>query len=173
MSSSEAVEVREMTAVEAVEAVELFRKRAKLPQTSQEIEKEILTIVDELGYLALAIMLAGSYVAATPRLASNVRLYLAEYGEHRKQLLSRKAVHNVHRYGDSVLSTWETSFAAVERQSAVASRLLCLLACMNFDGIFPGLFDITPIAQGAIDDSRPRDSLRWQVLLSSETMIDQ
>lgn len=170
MSSSEAVEVREMT---AVEAVELFCKCAKLPQTSQEIEKEILTIVDELGYLALAIMLAGSYMAATPHLASNVRLYLAEYREHGKQLPSRKAVHNVHRYGDSVLSAWETLFAAVERQSVVTSRLLCLLACMNFDDIFPGQFDITPIAQGAIDDSRPRDSLRWQVLLSSETMIDQ
>jgi hypothetical protein len=102
MSSSEAVEVREMT---AVEAVELFRKCTKLPQTSQEIEKEILTIADELGYLALAIMLARSYVAATPRLASNIRLYLAEYREYRKQLLSRKAVHNVHQYGDSVLST--------------------------------------------------------------------
>jgi hypothetical protein len=164
MSSSEAVEVREMT---AVETVELFRKCTKLLQTSQEIEKEILTIVDEFGYLALAIMLAGLYMAATPHLASNVRLYLTEYREHGKQLLSRKAVHNVHRYGDSVLSTWETLFAVV------ASRLLCLLACMNFDNIFPGLFDVTPIAQGAIDDSRPRDSLRRQVLLSSETMIDQ
>jgi len=44
-----------------------------------------------VGKLALAITLAGLYVAATPRLRSDIRLYLLEYRERRKQLLSMKA----------------------------------------------------------------------------------
>ena len=51
-----------------------------------------------------------------------------------------KANKLIHRYGESVLSTWETSFAAVERQSAIAARLLSLLAFLNFDDIFLALF---------------------------------
>ena len=44
-------------------------------------------------------------------------------------------------YGESMLSTWETSFAAVERQLAMAERLLSLLAFLNFGDIFPALFE--------------------------------
>jgi hypothetical protein len=71
----------------------------------------------------LAIALAGSYVAATPWLRPVIRLYLLEYRERQKQLLGMKA---------SVLSTWETLFAALERQSATAARLLSLPAFLNF-----------------------------------------
>jgi hypothetical protein len=71
---------QEMTALEAVKAadikpaevVELFRTSAKLGRTGLEIENEIMLIVEELGYLALAVTLAGSYVAATPRLSSDL-----------------------------------------------------------------------------------------------------
>jgi hypothetical protein len=55
------------------------------------VEKEIMLIVEELGYLALAVTLAGSYVAATPRLRSDIRSYLPEYRERRKQLPGMKA----------------------------------------------------------------------------------
>jgi len=68
-------------------------------------------------------------------------LYLPEYRERRKHLLGAKANRQIHRYGESVLSTWETSFAAVERQSPMAARLLSLLAFLNFDDIFLALFE--------------------------------
>jgi hypothetical protein len=133
---------------------------------SHETEEEIQRIVKELGHLALAIVLAGSYVAATPRLSSNIRRYLPEYHEHRERLLSRKAIPNVHRYGHSVHSTWETSFAGVKRQSKIASRLLCLLALMNFDDIFLGLFDVNFRSKGASDNTLRRESLQWEALLA-------
>ena len=59
-----------------------------------------------------------------PRLRLDIRLFLPEYRERRKQLLSINAKKLIHRYGESVLSTWEISFAAVEWQSAIAARLL-------------------------------------------------
>jgi len=62
------------------------------------VETEELKIVEELGRLALAIALAGSYVVAMPWLRLAIRLYLSEYRERQKQLLGMKA---------SVLSTWE------------------------------------------------------------------
>jgi hypothetical protein len=96
-----------------------------------DMNKEVLQIVSELGKLALTITLAGSYIAATPRLRSDIRLYLLEYRERRKHLLSTKAKKLIHRHGESVLSVWEASFVAVERQSVVAARLLSLLAFLN------------------------------------------
>jgi tetratricopeptide (TPR) repeat protein len=133
MSTLEAVEVGEM---EADEAAALFCKYAKLNH-----EAEVLKIVKELGYLALAITLAGSYVATTPHLSSNLRQYLREYRERRQQLLALKATKLVHQYGQSVLSTWETSFSAVAQQSPMASRFLSLVAFLNFDDIFLDLFN--------------------------------
>jgi len=110
--------------METTEPAELFRKCAKLKSLGPGVETEMLKIVEEFGRLALAIALAGSYVAATPRLRSAIHLYLPEYRERQKQLLGVKA---------SVLRMWETSFTALEWQSATAARLLSLLAFLNFD----------------------------------------
>jgi len=79
------------------------------------VETEVLKIVEELGRHALAIALVGSYIAATLWLRSAIRLCLPEYHEQQKQLPEMKA---------SVLSMWETSLAALERQSPTAARLL-------------------------------------------------
>jgi tetratricopeptide (TPR) repeat protein len=97
--------------------------------------------MEELGFLALTISLAGSYVSVTPRLRSNIRLYLPEYRERRKQLLAQKPKRLVHRYGESVLTTWETTFNAISSKSPEASRLLTLLAFIHFDDIFVELFN--------------------------------
>ena len=168
MTALEAVKVADM---KPEEAAELFRISAKLGQTGLEIEEEIMLIVQELGHLALAITLAGSYVAATPRLRSDIRLYLPEYRERRKQLLGMKAKKLIHRYGESVLSTWETSFAAVERQSVMAARLLSLLAFLNFDDVFPALFE--RFTRKNLAGATEVSDRRWQSYLSRDGPADQ
>jgi tetratricopeptide (TPR) repeat protein len=75
MSPLEGVEVGEM---DESQAVELFFNLSTLNDRLQGIEDEVKRIVKELGYLALAITLAGTYVAQTPRLMSNIRQYLPE-----------------------------------------------------------------------------------------------
>jgi hypothetical protein len=80
-------------------------------------------------------------IVRMPRLRSNVHFYLPEYRAQRRTLLDVKAKKYVHRYGESVLSTWETLFAAVIRQSVMAADLLSLLAFLNFDDIYPTLFE--------------------------------
>ena len=138
MTALDAVEVAEM---ESSEATELFKRSAKMTQVGSASSREIERIVEELGHLALAISLAGSYVSATPRLRSNIKKYLPEYRERRKALLQRQPKQHVHHYGESVLSTWEASFEAIENHNPAAARLLGLLAFINFEDIFLGLFN--------------------------------
>ena len=138
MGQLEGVEVGEM---EKKEATALFLKQAKMVVVSREQEEEVGKIVEELGHLALAVMLAGSYVATSPRLRGNIQRYLPEYRQRRKELLQRQPEKLVDQYGASVLTTWETSFEAVQRQNVQASQLLCLLGFLHWDDIFINLFE--------------------------------
>ena len=137
MTTLDTVEVAEM---EPSEAIELFQRYAKMTEKGQDIATEVAQIVKELGYLALAITLAGSYVSVTPRLSSDIRRYLPEYRQQRKELLRQRAKRHIHQYGESVLSTWEASFEAIKDHNPAAARLLGLLAFVNFEDIFLGLF---------------------------------
>jgi tetratricopeptide (TPR) repeat protein len=139
LSTFEGVEVRNL---EESQAVELFFKCAEITKTQPRVEDEMKKIVKELGYLALAISLAGRYVSQTPRISSNLPAYLEEFRQRRKQLLSEQPNKLIYQYGDSVMTAWETSYSAVESELPEASRLLTLLAFLNYEDIFPGLFGL-------------------------------
>ena len=55
-------------------------------------------------------------------------------------LLGRKAKQQIHAYGESVLSTWETSCATIAKQCPVAVRLLSFFAFLDPADIFLELF---------------------------------
>src|SRR5437667_6616612 len=52
-------------------AAELFYRYSQVRRDDQDVEYEVKTIVKELGYLALAVTLAATYVGRTPRLRSD------------------------------------------------------------------------------------------------------
>ena len=68
--------VKETTALQAIEvadikffeATELFRPCDKIQDPEPDVKTEVGQIMKELGCLALAIALAGSYVFVTPQL---------------------------------------------------------------------------------------------------------
>ena len=124
-----AVEVAEM---EPSKATKLFQRSAKMMKAEPDETREIEMIVRELGHLALAITLVGSYISVTPLLSSDTKIYLPEYRIRRKELLQRRAKQYVNRYGES---TWETSFEAIEHSNPAAARLFSLLAFVNFEDI--------------------------------------
>ena len=165
MTDLEVVEVGEMG---PEEAVALFRKHAQLRCEGPGVDDEVSRIVNELGFLALAIALAGSYVGAMPQLRSNLHLYLPEYHAQRRTLLDNKPKKHIHCYGESVLSTWETSFAAVMRQSVIAANLLSLLAFLNSDDIYPTLFEFGDSDECQDVQNRPK----WQLFLSPQKPIN-
>ena len=78
-----AIEVGE---IERGEAVKLFVRSAKILQYLTTTMAEIRVIVKEPSFLALAISLAGSLVSVTPPLRSDLRHYVHEYRQRRKDL---------------------------------------------------------------------------------------
>jgi hypothetical protein len=170
MTRLEAVEVKGM---EPAEATELFIRCAKLKSPSPEVKREAASIVEELGYLALAIALAGAYISATPRLFSNISEYLPEYHRRRKELLGHKPKQLIHQYGESVLTTWETTFSAIARHTPEASRFLTLLAFLHFDDIFLDLFDqVVSGQEGKRQEDGEVADLIWQSMISPEKPLD-
>lgn len=162
------LEATEVADMESSEVTELFRRCAKLQGVGPELETEMGQIVKELGYLALAITLAGSYISVTPRLSSNIRGYLPEYRRRRKELLRRRPKQQVHRYGESVLSTWEASFNTVAAQSPAAARLLGILASISFNDIFLRIFDRSVDGVSRQPDAALPPAPTWRSFLSPE-----
>ncbi|OQV11375.1 Tetratricopeptide repeat-containing protein, partial [Cladophialophora immunda] len=130
------------------QAIELFYKTSQLTALSTEAGEKVRQIVEELGCLALAVSLAGAYVRETPRLRSNVGEYLVEYRQRRRDILQRKPTRLVDQYSESVLTTWETSFRAVQEQSSAAAQLLTMLAFLSDDDIYLDLFPLDRKAIG-------------------------
>jgi hypothetical protein len=102
MTPLKGVQVGEM---EEAQAAELFYWYSQLQWDSQGLEDEIRAIVKELGYLALAVTLAATYVGRTPLLQSDIKAYLPEYRQRRHELLKRKPEILIHQYSKSVLTT--------------------------------------------------------------------
>ncbi|KAI9686760.1 MAG: Kinesin light chain 3 [Bathelium mastoideum] len=122
------------------QAVNLFCKCSELHDDDGNI-KEVKSIVKELGYLALAITLAGTYVGTTRHLQSNIKGYLPEYRQRRRELLKRRPETLIHQYSESVLTTWETSYQAIiDSDCPEASVLMTILSFLSSDDIFPQLF---------------------------------
>jgi hypothetical protein len=69
--------------MEPVEAAELFAQTPKLQNMGRNMEMEVALIVQELGYLALAITL-------WPVVVGHPTINLREYRWQRRKLLSRK-----------------------------------------------------------------------------------
>ena len=134
------VEVHEMEEDEALTLLFNSSGLVRKQMTSAQVG-EARRIVNELGRLALAINLAGSYISNTPRISMDLSQYLLEYHDRRKILLGQKSSHLRDEYAESVLSTWEVSFAAMSRKSPTAANLLVFLAFLDATDIFPELFD--------------------------------
>jgi hypothetical protein len=138
---------KEMTALEAVQVAELapdesreiFLRRLALVDPSVEMQKEIDAVTEELGHFALAVSLAAAYVANTRRLKAHPARYLVEYAERKKTLLARRPIKHIDQYGESVLTTWETSYAAISSQCPEACNLLTFLAFLDPSNIFTEL----------------------------------
>jgi tetratricopeptide (TPR) repeat protein len=152
MTQLEGVLVGEM---EEAQAAELFYRYSRVRRDDEGVKHEVKAIAKELGYLALAVTLAATYVGRTPRLRSDIKAYLPEYKLRRRELLKRKPESLIHQYSESVLTTWETSYRAIHEQDPMASTLMTMLSFFSFDDIFPQLFEVgrQPERWGSTDDA--------------------
>ena len=163
------VEVHEM---EKDEASTLLCKSSRLvqEQMTQSQQDEVERIVGELGCLALAVNLAGSYISNTPRTLKDLSQYLPEYWERRQHLLNIKPSRLLHQYDQSVLSILEVSFEAVTCQSSIAANLLIFLAFLDGADIFPELFDVIG-EKSAIRENGEERAGRWEDAICRERVL--
>ena len=159
----------EVGSMELSEAVELFSTCSEYDRAANQAKIEM--IVQELGCLALAVTLAGTYVLETHL---ELDEYLKEYRHRRKELLEEKPENLVHGYSKSVLATWESSFRAITKRSLEASRLLMLLAFIHYDDIMLSFFEramkSTPKDEYKEDGSA--NKLLWQSTIFSKEFIN-
>ena len=175
MTELEAVDVGKLT---HAEAVDLLLCCSKLGNADTAVREEAAKIVAELDYLALAVTLAGAYVAATPRIRSDISRYLPEYRKGRKKLLGRKAKKQIDQYSESVLSTWETSVATLAQQCPAAVQLLSLFAFLDPEDIYRDLLRRLAVPSPAVSDTAWVDGVQYFVsevvmLLKDDLVVDE
>lgn len=132
LSTYDGVEIRTL---ELPEAIKIFLACAKIEEPTEDTKKQAELIVTQLGCLPLALTIAGSYVAQTPRLAADLSRYLTKHRE-RQGLLQEEPQQLIDMYGRSLMSTWETSYVAVDKQLPDACRIFSLLGFLGNDGIY-------------------------------------
>jgi hypothetical protein len=89
--------------------------------------------VDKLGRLPLAIDQAGAYLKMQQQ---PLREFLPRFEESFKTVMSKKPPSAVWQYGEeTVITTWEISYKAIQEIDLKASRLLDICAFLANDDI--------------------------------------
>ena len=162
ISTFEGVYVGEL---EESESVKLFLDCAEIQPSRENVVNEAKLIENELGYLALAISMAGKYVSQTRRLSSNLSAYLEDFRRRRRALLSEPPEKLTEKYHHSVMAVWEDSYSAVYERLPEACRLLTLLSFIHYDGIFLELFGL------GIDIPGPTAVASWTSILGYQNRV--
>jgi len=112
-------------------AAEMLLMRANLSDNANaEITLEAAKIVDELGFLALAIEQAAAFIRESLK---DISRFMDVYSAHRRKVLAERPRQNW-PYEHVVATTWSLSFQVVQKNPN-ATQLLNLLAFLNPDGI--------------------------------------
>src|SRR5436305_10472503 len=95
--------------------------------------EEAKRIVEKLGCLSLAIDQEGSYLSM---LQKPLHAFLPLFEENFNKTLSKKPASAVWQYGEeTVVTTWEISFAAIQERDPQAADLLLLCSFLASDDI--------------------------------------
>jgi tetratricopeptide (TPR) repeat protein len=135
------------------EALAFLLKRIRREDASEEERHCAKVLVEELGYLALAIEQAGAYIAANQ---VTISAYLNSYRNRKLQVLE-KAKPKTGDYPASVATTWLMNFEQVESASEAAADVLRFSAFLSPDDIplellILGRTALTPAIQEALGD---------------------
>jgi hypothetical protein len=142
MTSLPAVQV---ASLDIVEARNLFIQRAGMSDLTPQATKDIDRIVEHLGHFALAVKLAGAYVASNPHMKARLGEYLRQLSTDQNGLLNLLPQRHIDRYEQSIRRSWELSCDAIAAKCPAALNLLSFLAFMDPVRIWPEDFDRGPI----------------------------
>ncbi|KAK4065015.1 hypothetical protein Purlil1_14075 [Purpureocillium lilacinum] len=156
-------------AMELSQAVELFHKSSRIPQDDATVKDEVITIVRELGCIALAVSIAGTQIGRSPWLQSKVTAYLPDSDDF-GNLLHQKPEPLVHQYDTSVHSVWQTALEASNKICPGAATLISVLSFLHHDDIFPSVFNAS--GQRGDGELNCSNELGWRTVQSAEPLSD-
>src|SRR5579862_1014927 len=116
--------------VETAAHMLLLRADRENPE-NPEVQKEATSIVKELGFLALAIEQAATFIRVSLK---DIFKFLPVYSANRKKILAQRPRENW-PYEQVVATTWSLSFEVIKKTDDHAAQLLNLFAFLNPDGI--------------------------------------
>lgn len=142
------------------DAMALLAATSRLPPTIDQAPAQ--EIIKELGFLALAMTQAGSFIANSVGL--DYATYLAMYRESRADLLQTRTGQRLDSYQHTVFTTWEMSFGKL---SGEARSLLEVSAFLSREGVSSDLFRragiglaVTPLSADSSVHQATADFLR-------------
>ncbi|KAG9120847.1 hypothetical protein FRC07_003496 [Ceratobasidium sp. 392] len=151
------------------EALELLLKTARLrdAELSEDERNAAISLLQELGHLALAIVHAGAYIWCSKRTLSQ---YLDMFMAQRKDTLDKyqDILIKVDGYQHSVYTTWYLSYRLL---SSRAQRLLWLMALVHHDGITEYLFRGAALNTEAYRDAVPESDIDMQFYAYAAEML--
>ncbi|KAK3353279.1 hypothetical protein B0T25DRAFT_207363 [Lasiosphaeria hispida] len=130
----EPVHVGVMSPVEGV-ALLLQHLQPSVESASEGIRRDCGKIVQRLGYLALAIDLAGAYIgngSAPPE--HTLSQYLADYDRHRDKLLQMDDFQGLFPTQKTVWTVWDTTLEKIRREHSHLQPELLLTFLAQFKG---------------------------------------
>lgn len=139
------------------EATQLLLKTSDVPQ--DRARKSLARkIVETLGYLALAIVQAGSAIREGPlAMESYIRYYMAKWHKLRKDQAAVRPDSD-----ETVYTTWEISYQSLEDKKTPASKdaieLLCMFAFFHRENIPRSLLDRS-ISNKKVEDEQEQQGL--------------
>jgi tetratricopeptide (TPR) repeat protein len=126
---AEGVEVPLLDRDDAIALLSVLAKITVTPESTEERQAE--AIVEQLGYLPLAIEQAAAYIR---EVTGDFGAYQEQYHQSRDTIL-RWIPSGNRSYSYSVATTWSMSFDVVQQTHADAAKLFRLLSFLNPDGI--------------------------------------
>ncbi|KAF2003883.1 hypothetical protein P154DRAFT_519784 [Amniculicola lignicola CBS 123094] len=99
-----------------------------------EILKDCDKIAGKLGYLALAVDLAGAYIGNDADQKSALRRYLADYEKHQDDLLQSEHFRGLSASDKTVWTVWDTTLKKIEERYAGVRPGLLLALLARFRG---------------------------------------
>jgi tetratricopeptide (TPR) repeat protein len=113
-----------------IEAKGLLLRHLKLNpgSASKDVQTICEEIVERLGYLALAIDLAGATIDEKPDQEEALKQYLADYDTHRDELLQSAGFRDLSASQKTVWTVWDATLAKIKGQYPDVRSVLAFLA---------------------------------------------
>jgi hypothetical protein len=133
------------------------------PQVVEDVDR----IVESLGHFALAIKLAGAYVASNPYMKARLGEYLSQLSADERGFLNQQPQRHIDRYEQSIRRSWEMCCDAIAAKCPAALNLLSLLAFMDASCIEPGRFERGELdGSDGVTTANKDTNLRWRTVIS-------